>query len=405
MKILVQKFGGTSLATPDARRQAAARVAKARAGGYGVVAVFSAAGRFPDPYATDTLLKLIGESAGPDKKDLLAICGELISTAMMAHILDEENIPCEILALERIGIITDDRHGDAQILEIDAAPVRAVLESGKVAVVPGFQGMTRGRKVTTLGRGGSDITAAALGAALKADLIEIYKDVDGVFSADPRIVPDASILSEITFQEVGEMAFHGAKVLHPKAVSFAMEHRIPIRVRSTFSGGEGTLIAPEIVEFKGAVSGVAHIPDVAYVQVTFSGESSDGARHKLFEAFAGSGISLDLITVSRDGVDFIIQESQTEPARKLLEKHGWFHSVSKGFAKVSVVGAGMRGKPGVMFRVVDALHKAGIPLYHSTDSHITIACLVKRADMESAVRVLHAAFVTAEQDEEKPPAR
>jgi aspartate kinase len=401
VKIVVQKFGGSVLASSEARQHVVSRILEARKQWEGVVVVLSAIGRSPQPYATDTLLNLISRTASPRHKDLLASCGEIIACVIMADLLEQNHVPSEVLPFAQIGILTDNQHEDAEILEINPTSILAVLNEKKVAVVPGFQGISQEGRVTTLGRGGSDITACALGAALKAECVELYKDVEGIYSADPRVVPEAKLLSKITYQEVGEMAYHGAKVLHPKAVSFAMQHDIPIRVCSAFSKKNGTLIgkpeneAPEAtpVKFSHDISGIAHIPKMAYVEVKPKESNQEKARYKLFEAFAKEGISLDLITVSPDGIWFIIQERFVEKAEKLLSSLDWSHTIQKGFAKVSVIGAGMRGKPGVMFRVVDSLQKAGISLFHSTDSHITIACLVKEEQMEQAVQVLHAVFI------------
>lgn len=398
MKILIQKFGGTSLSTPSARHHAIKHIASAKNQGYRVVVVVSALGRPPDPYATDSLLTLLRKESSRREKDLLMSCGEILSVAIMADLLEGAGVPAEPLILNQIGIITDEEYGNADILEINPAPVLAALDQGKIVIIPGFQGIAGGNHVTTLGRGGSDTTATAMGAALKAELIEIYTDVDGVMSADPKIVPEACTISEITFKEVGEMAYLGSKVLHPKSVSFAMEAGIPIRIRSTFSDNPGTVVTQNPVTFHHVVTGIAHIPEVAYVQLhLLESAQHDQLRVKIFKSFAEAGISLDLITVNAAGISFIIQERQAAAAKKLLESMEWLQShfiIESGFAKVSVIGAGMRGRPGVMARITETLLEAGIDLYHSTDSHITIACLVKQADMEKAVQVLHKAFIS-----------
>ncbi len=394
MKIVVQKFGGTSLASSKGREEALRHIVETRKNGFHVVVVVSAMGRFPDPYATDTFLQLIRNESKPKHRDLLLSCGEVVSVAVMADLLESHGISSDTLAFVQTGILTTNQHGDGQILEIDVAPILSALERGEVVVIPGFQGVTRDGQITTLGRGGSDTTAAALGAALKAELVEIYTDVEGIFSADPRLVPDAHVIEEITFAEVGEMAHHGAKVLHPKAVSFAMASSTPIRIRSTASDKPGTLVTPNPVKFDDSVTAITHIPKSAYVQIELDDdESLDQSRHTLFKLFAEAGVSLDLITVSGHTVSFIIQESQVNLAKQLLKPLDWPYQLEKGFAKVSVVGAGIRGRPGVMYKIIDTLHRAGISLYHSTDSHITIACLVKQADMEKAIRLLHDEFV------------
>lgn len=361
-----------------------------------MVVVVSAMGRRPAPYATDTLLGLLRQQPSPRAKDLAMSCGEILSAAVMSDLLEFRGIGSEPLVLDQIGILTDETHGDAEILEINPQPILAAFKRESVVVIPGFQGASKHGHVTTLGRGGSDTTAAAVGAALKAELVEIYTDVDGVMSADPRLVPEAFTIREITFEEVGEMAHLGAKVVHPKAVTFAMEAKLPLRVRSTFSKNSGTLISDQSVKFKNWITGVTHIPDMAYVSIDLEEEKDVHlARTKIFSEFAKSGISLDLITVARGTISFIIHEAQSDLAKDLLLRFSWKFRVETGFAKVSVVGAGMRGRPGIMSRVVETLYNAGIALHHSTDSHITIACLVKQSDMKNAVQALHAAFITS----------
>ncbi|MDI3481186.1 MAG: aspartate kinase [Tepidanaerobacteraceae bacterium] len=247
MAIVVQKFGGTSVRTPENRKAALKHILKARDEGNDVVVVVSAMGRKGDPYATDTLIQLLESQGGPEcpkKKDLIMSCGEIISSAVMAANIEASGVPAEAMTGFQAGILTTEEFGNADIININPQPVLEKLKQGKVVVVAGFQGQTEKGEITTLGRGGSDTTAVVLGGYLKADLVEIYTDVPGVAVTDPRIVPEAPFLSQISFKEMLALAENGAKVIHPRAVKAAMSFNMPFRIKSTFADGEGTLVGP-----------------------------------------------------------------------------------------------------------------------------------------------------------------
>jgi aspartate kinase, monofunctional class len=406
MKIIVQKFGGTSVATEDGREHVACKVKEAIDNGLGVVVVVSAMGRNGDPYATDTL---IGVARGvlkhikPRELDLLMSCGENISTVVMVQTLKAHGIEATAFTGGQAGIITDHHFNNARIIEIKTDNLWKCLESGRVAVVAGFQGITKDGEVTTLGRGGSDTSASALGAALHAEVVEIYTDVDGIMTADPRVVPQARPLPVMTYNEVCEMAHLGAKVVHPRAVEIAMEGRIPLRIRSTFSNHLGTLISDGTsignIEIRAdkVVTGLAHIAEMALVKLCSTADmNKSGMVLRIFQALAGSGISVDMIQVSPVQIGFIIKEELTEKAKEVLSSLDLDLSMEKGYAKVAIIGSGMRGVPGVMARMVKGLQKEHISIYHSTDSHINIACLVKQEDMCGALQALHEEFELAE---------
>lgn len=405
MKILVQKFGGTSVATVDKRKQAVAKIREARERGYHPVAVVSAMGRQGEPYATDTLITCVREEREEIERRELALllnCGEIISAVFMAQSLAAAGIQAMAFTGGQSGILTEQRYDNARILEINPEQIIKCLEENKIAVVAGFQGISRDGEFTTLGRGGSDITAAALGVALKAEEVEIFTDVDGVMTADPRVVPQARPVRVMTYNEVCEMAHLGAKVIHPRAVEIAREGRVPLRIRSTFSGGEGTLITdthaytpPGGVEIRGdkTVTGLAYIGEMARIELT-SGEdlNQSGRILDVFLLLAEAGISLDMIQVSPRTISFIIKEAHYRRALSLLEKTGLKINAATGFAKVAVAGAGMRGVPGVMARVVQGLTKARAPVFQTTDSHTSIACLVRKEDLPRALLALHEEF-------------
>jgi len=412
VKILVQKFGGTSVVTQELRRQVVQHILEAREAGYKVVAVVSAMGRAGDPYATDTLLRLLegGVDPEPRDRDLLLACGEIIACVVLAHALRAQGCPAVPLTGRDAGIITDDNFGNARILRVEAESVLHHLRAGRVAVVAGFQGVTVDGQVTTLGRGGSDTTAAALGAALRAEAVEIFKDVEGVYTADPRLVPDAVRLDRLSYREIVEMAHLGAKVVHPRAVEIAMEGRVPLRIRPTVGNGPGTLVCDGFGEglARGSdrvVTGIAHVPGRVQFWIDAAslagggdgaGGSPDAVARRVFGQLGAVGVSADMIHVSPQGIAFIVDEAsrgRTEQALRLLSVP---FTVTAGLAKVSVVGAGMHGVPGVMARVMRAMHRAQAPVLQTTDSHANISCLVREADVQRALRALHDEFELGE---------
>ena len=406
MKIIIQKFGGTSVATPLQREKAARRVMEAQANGYSPVVVVSAMGRKGEPYATDTLLALmrdVHEEADAREQDLVMSCGEIISAVVMTQTL--RGMGCQAVGLTggQAGIITDESFGNTRILEVHPGRIMDYLNEGKVVVVAGFQGISRSGEVTTLGRGGSDTTAAALGVALGAESVEIYTDVEGVMTADPKMVPEAKPLTIMSYSEIVEMAHLGAKIVHPRAVEIAMEGGIPIRIKSTFSDAPGTLVCETSMVSKKTViksdrvaRGIAHITNITQVRLDRQHDVNEaGFLGKVFRALANAKISVDLISVLPQTICFTISEGVVDNALLVLESLGLKQEeirITQGCAKVSVVGAGLRGVPGVMAEVVEALGDAGVRIFQTSDSHASISCLVKQDDILKAARGLHTAF-------------
>ncbi|MBO8142345.1 MAG: aspartate kinase [Firmicutes bacterium] len=405
MKILVQKFGGTSVVTAGLRRQAVERILEARRAGFAVVVVVSAMGRAGDPYATDTLLGLLdgGSEDDPRERDLLLACGEIIACVVLAHAIRGQGCPAVALTGREAGIVTDNQFGNARILRVEPEPLLGHLEAGRVAVVAGFQGATADGQVTTLGRGGSDTTAAALGAALRAESVDIYTDVEGVYTADPRLVPDAVRLERVSYREIVEMAHLGARVVHPRAVEIAMEGRVPLRIRSTASNGPGTLVCDGmglggIVPSDRIVTGIAHVSGRVQFRLSSSSDfNREGLARRVFQELGRASVSVDMIHVSPHAVQFIVEQGRRLTAEEVLRGLEVRYEVEDGLAKVSVVGAGMHGVPGVMARVMEALHGARVPVFQTTDSHANISCLVRESDVEKVVRALHREFGLGQQ--------
>ncbi|WP_127580718.1 aspartate kinase [Paenibacillus koleovorans] len=401
MRILVQKFGGTSLSDPKSRSHAIHHIQQALSQHYALVVVVSAMGRRGDPYATDTLLDLIrqnGNAIPARERDMLMGCGEIISAAVLCSELNTLSIPATVLTGGQAGFRTDRRFGNAHIESMQPARILQQLELGKVVIVTGFQGQTDDLDMTTLGRGGSDTSATALGAALKAEFVDIFTDVNGIFTADPRIVGDAQAIVSVTYAEICNMAYQGAKVIHPRAVEIAMEANIPIRVRSTFTDDLGTLVASpdslrsldKLVKDR-YVTGIAHVPAVTQIRVT----SRDGhydLQLKVFKAMAQHQISVDFINVNPSGVMYTVFDTEAERAVSILREMGLEPGLQPSCVKVSVIGGGMNGVPGIMAHIVEALTEEDIQILQSADSNTTIWVLVQQADMGKAVRALHHKF-------------
>jgi aspartate kinase, monofunctional class len=396
MRILVQKFGGTSLSTDHARSFCLQHIARELANGYSVVVVVSAMGRSGDPYATDTLLQMIrdnGDKLPARERDMLLGCGEIISAAALCSLLCSEGIPAVVLNGGQAGIITDDQYGHARIKELRPEKVLQQLRDGKVVIVTGFQGSTESGDMTTLGRGGSDTSATALGAALRAEMVDIYTDVNGILTADPRIVENAKPLQVVSYAEICNMARQGAKVIHPRAVEIAQQARIPVRVRSTFSSDEGTLVADAALTpvADRQATGIAHVSGVTQISVKAIEGRSD-VQLQVFQTMAKHHISVDFINVTPSGAVYTVFDQDAERAVSVLQECGYDPLAIRGCAKVSVIGGGMNGVPGVMARIVEALTEEGITIMQSADSNTTIWVLVKADDMVKAVRALHAKF-------------
>ncbi|GIN70418.1 aspartokinase [Bacillus sp. J14TS2] len=400
MKIIIQKFGGTSVQNNETRQYAHKHVQNAIKQGYKVVVVVSAMGRSGAPYATDTLLSLVGGSTtflNQREQDLLLSCGETISSVVFTNELLEKGLKATALTGAQAGFITTNDHTNAKINKMDCKRLLNHLETMDVVVVAGFQGATKEGDVTTIGRGGSDTSAAALGAALNAEWIDIYTDVDGMMTADPRLVKKARSLSSVTYNEVSNMAYEGAKVIHPRAVEIAMHAKIPIRIKSTYTDTPGTLVtslsaqAQQYDVKERLVTGIAYVPNVSQIKVR-ANDGEYNLQSDVFKAMANEGISIDFINISPNNVIYTVPSTVLQKAVAALEKIGYIPTVEDNCAKVSVVGAGITGVPGVTAKIVAALSEEEIGILQSADSHTTIWVLVNGNDLVNAVNALHDAF-------------
>jgi aspartate kinase len=398
--LVVQKFGGSSLSDTERIRAVADHVARTRRQGHEVVVVVSAMGK-----TTDELIRLAGEVSKvvPGRElDMLLTTGERISMALLCMALAELGVPAASFTGSQAGIVTDAVHTKAKIVEVRGDRVRGALAEGKVPVVAGFQGVSLGREITTLGRGGSDTTAVAVAAALGAGVCEIYTDVSGVFSADPRLVPDARRLARISFEEMLEVAASGGRVLMHRSVEFGRRYHVPIHVRSSFTWEPGTWVVEEEEAMEEAlVTAVTH--DTSEVKLTVSGvPDRPGIAARLFRGLAERAVNVDMI-VQNTSSHGLTDISFTVPADDLAVALGVSQAVAPGIgatgvtadaevAKVSVIGAGMRSSPGVTATMFEALAAASINIEMISTSPIRISCVLRRADVERAVALLHDAF-------------
>ncbi|MFI5282899.1 MAG: aspartate kinase [Candidatus Dormibacterales bacterium] len=398
--MIVQKYGGTSVGTASRIRRVSRRIAATVREGHKVVVVVSAMG-----HTTDRLIAL-AESVNPDpparELDMLVANGETITAPLVAMCLEGMGVPAISLSGLQAGVRTSEHHSRARIRDIKPDRILQALKQGKVVIVAGFQGVTGDLEVTTLGRGGSDTTAVALAAALKADSCEIYTDVDGVMTADPRVVPSARKLSHIRYDEMLELAAVGARVMHPRAVEIGELYGVPIHVRSSFHNGTGTMIVAQVpMEERQRVRGIAQETNVAKITVVGVADRP-GVAAAIFEPLGAAGISVDVIVqnVGRSGrtdLTFSVAESDLKAAEKLVKAAaksvGALRVTSaRDIAKLSIVGTGMLGTPGIAGRMFHALATAKINIEMISTSEIRITCLVARGQVEKGVRVLHRAF-------------
>ena len=396
----MQKFGGTSVADAERIRAVADHVARTRRQGHQVVVVVSAMGK-----ETDELIRLANEVSNtrPGREmDMLLTAGERKAMALLCMALHDVGVPADSFTGSQAGIITDTVHERAKILEIKADRVRECLDRGGVPVVAGFQGMSTDRNITTLGRGGSDTTAVALAAALKADAMEKYSDVPGVFSADPRIVPTARRLQHVSYDEMLEIAATGSGVLAFRAVEFARNHHVPMHVRSSFTWEPGTWIREDDPAMEQPIiSAVTH--DTSEAKVTVAQvPDQPGVAARLFRSLADKNVNLDMIVqnVSLAGttdISFTVPKTDLDTAMEVCRSHadeiGAKDVLSDAFiAKVSLVGAGMKTNPGVGAKMFETLADAGINIEMISTSPIRITCVVRSDEVERAVQELHRAF-------------
>jgi aspartate kinase len=392
---LVLKFGGTSVADPEKIRRVAARLVAAKRAGGRVVGVVSAMGQHTNELVA--LAREVSPRPEPRELDMLISVGERVSCALVAMAISDLDQQAISLTGSQAGIVTDTVHGKAKIVEVRGARIHQALDEDKIVLVAGFQGVSTEFNITTLGRGGSDTTAVALAAALNADACEIYTDVDGVFTADPRIVPDARKLHAVSYEEMLEMAASGARVLALRSVEFARNHGVKLHVRSTFTEETGTWITEEDERMleKAMISGVTHTLEEAVYRV-------EGVeRADLFSALAEAPVSVDTIIQTDGPILFSAPVEDREQTAAVLDRLGAKWNEQDGLGKVSVIGAGMKSHPGIAARTFATLRDLGLEPQLVATSPIKIAFYVPQDEVERAVKGLHDAFELSSADAER----
>ena len=406
MALIVQKFGGSSVADAEGMKRVAARIVATKKAGNDVVVVVSAMGDTTDELID--LAKQITPMPTGRELDMLLTSGERISMALLAMAIGNLGHEARSFTGSQAGVITDSVHGKARIIDVNPGRIVDALKEGAIAIVAGFQGISQDTKdVTTLGRGGSDTTAVALAAALDADVCEIYTDVDGVFSADPRVVPSARKLKSITYEEMLELAASGAKVLHLRCVEYARRFDLPIHVRSSFSGNEGTWVVKDRPEGDGMeqaiISGIAH--DRSEAKITIVGvPDRTGVAARIFQSIADVDVNIDMIVQNVSAaatgltdISFTLPKAEGEKAIAVLNKiqgEVGFASIQYDdqIGKLSLIGAGMRSHPGVTATFFAALSDAGVNIEMISTSEIRISIVCRATDLDKAVRASHTAF-------------
>lgn len=392
MKILVQKFGGTSVSSEENRKLVVKKIKAAMDQGYSPVVVVSAMGRKGAPYATDTLLSLVEDNfkrSNPQAIDLLMGCGEILSTVIITEDLFKENIAAVPLTGGQAGIKTNNNYNNAAILEVTPDKLLEIVKQGKIPVVAGFQGISEDGFLTTLGRGGSDVTGAILGAALKAEEVQIYTDVDGIMTADPRIVSEATLIQNISYDEVFQFADQGAKVIHPRAVEISRKYNIPLVIKNTLSDCEGTVICHYVEDNDNIITGITHMKDRVQIRVSDNNQKS---YEELFDILAEEKISIDLINVFPKEKIFTITDYDLPKYKKIAERINLSCSYIESCSKIAIIGSKMRGIPGVMAKILKALTREKVEVLQTADSHMTIWCLVESKNTENAINALHKEF-------------
>ncbi|MDQ0093739.1 MULTISPECIES: aspartate kinase [Micrococcaceae] len=419
MSLIVQKFGGSSVSDAEGIKRVARRIIDTKSAGHEVVVVVSAMGD-----TTDELLDLAGqltEEAPAREMDMLLSAGERISMALLAMAIDGLGAKAASFTGSQAGMMTDSIHGKARVIEVSPQRVRRAIDRGYVAIVAGFQGMSKeSNDITTMGRGGSDTTAVALAAALGADVCEIYTDVDGIYTADPRVVPAARKIDTISSEEMLEMAASGAKILHLRCVEYARRFGVPLHVRSSFSTNEGTWVLPspddQIKIQEGEpleqpiISGVAH--DRSEAKVTIVGVPDiPGKAAQIFRVIAGAHANIDMIVQNistsgsgRTDISFtlpMVDGKHVQEALRSAQEEIGFEAISynENVGKLSLIGAGMRSNPGVSFTFFEALHQAGVNVDMISTSEIRISIVTDANKLDDAVRAIHAAFDLDAEDE------
>ena len=400
MKIAVLKFGGTSVSSKSSREKVIEKILEKYNQGYKILVVVSAMGRSGEPYATDTLMELIKPIAINNREiDLLLSCGEIISVIVLANEIMQKGYSISVLTAHNAGIETDSNFGNAEIVNIHPDNILKEIEKNKITIVAGFQGKTKDNEITTLGRGGSDITAIALAKALDSKCVEIFTDVDGIMTADPNIINNAKVLKYMYYSEVYFLAKNGANIIHPKAIKIAEESSIPLIIRNTYSNNEGTYIWKENEEFiqnRNNSFNNKEILSLTYKknksQITIPWKDKDYNLKKLMEAILQENISIDLISITHDKKIFTIDGEFENKLVSLLRENQIEFQIIKDCCKLSILGYKINDGSKILMKIIETLAKEKIKILQIFGPNDTFSCLIKGKDINKALLSLHEEF-------------
>ncbi len=395
MGFILQKFGGTSVQTKNSRLSCINKIKKCIDDGHKLIIVISAIGRKNDPYSTDGLLSLVSENFKKNNLvylDKLVSCGEIISSIVFSSELQSNNINAIPLIGQDIGILTDNNFGNAKILNIDTSNIEELLSKNIIPIIAGFQGVTNKGDITTLGRGGSDISAVKLASALKCDMVEFYKDVDGLMTADPKIVCNAKSIDQISYEELFELSVDGSNIIHPEAVKNAMEDNIPIIIKNTFNNFEGTTINNGLCHNDDFFKGMTYLKDCIQIKI-FKNENIENENYyKVFQKISIMNINIDFINIFVDHKVFTIHKNHFDTIREILKDYNLNYKIFTECSKISIVKSNLKNISITMAKLVELLHKQSIEVLQTNHSKMSIWLLVENEKLDESLNIIHDNF-------------
>ena len=395
MECILQKFGGTSVQTKNSRLICISKIKESIYNGNKKVVVISAIGRKNDPYSTDELLSLVSENFkknNPLYLDKLISCGEIISSIVFTSELQSNNVNALPLIGQDIGILTDNNFGNAKILNIDTSNIEKLLSENIIPVIAGFQGVTSDGNITTLGRGGSDISAVKLATALNCDRVEFFKDVDGLMTADPKLVSKAKSIEEISYEELFELSSYGNNIIHPEAVKVAMDENIPIIIKNTFNSFKGTVINNNISKDEDYFKGMTYLKDCIQIKIFKNENLNNENYYKVFQKISDENINIDFINIFVDHKVFTIYKDDFEDIKTILNDYEIKYEIIRACSKIGIVKANLKKISITIARLIELLHREGIDVLQTNHSNMSIWILVKNSDLEESLNIIHENF-------------
>lgn len=395
MECILQKFGGTSVQTKNSRLICISKIKESIYNGNKTVVVISAIGRKNDPYSTDELLSLVSENFkknNPLYLDKLISCGEIISSIVFTSELQSNNVNALPLIGQDIGILTDNNFGNAKILNIDTSNIEKLLSENIIPVIAGFQGVTSDGNITTLGRGGSDISAVKLATALNCDRVEFFKDVDGLMTADPKLVSKAKSIEEISYEELFELSSYGNNIIHPEAVKVAMDENIPIIIKNTFNSFKGTVINNNISKDEDYFKGMTYLKDCIQIKIFKNENLNNENYYKVFQKISDENINIDFINIFVDHKVFTIYKDDFEDIKTILNDYEIKYEIIRACSKIGIVKANLKKISITIARLIELLHREGIDVLQTNHSNMSIWILVKNSDLEKSLNIIHDNF-------------